>query len=534
MRALLLLAVGLIACNEDFPANPTAADAGARGPCQVGEAVCVNGRLRACLEDESGWLEQACEPGQICAEGACVTLACAPGERRCGPGGVQICAADGLSLGEAVPCSDDEACVQGVCLARQCTPGEVACGEGGLLTCQADGITWTRTPCGAGEICAEGACGPPRGDDCEPGRTLCGDGERVVCEADGWTTIPCGPGQACFAGRCVDCVQAADCGPDGACQEGACVAAPLGVATRDLPAGQVGRPYAALLAAQGGESPYFWGLGAGGLPPGIALDAATGDLAGTPAEAGAWVFTVTVTDAAGTVASADLGLTILADGLGVATERLPVGEQGEPYAARLEALGGQAPLGWFLVDGALPAGLVLTADGAITGIPEEIGEFALRVRVVDAATPPTFAEADLTLRVQVAPLIIVGDQVVDLFITRIVTLPGLVVIPNVPIPYDARLQARGGLPPYAWAEDEIPPAARPLLPQAGIPAGLTLEADGRLHGTVEDPGQAIEVAIPFTQIRLSGFFFFAQVRDSQEAPASASAIFLLPTIPLGQ
>ncbi|MEZ4468977.1 MAG: hypothetical protein R3F43_32230 [bacterium] len=48
----------------------------------------------------------------------------------------------------------------------------------------------------------------------------------------------------------------------------------------------MGRPYAALLAAQGGESPYFWGLGAG-LPPGIALDAATGGLAGTPAEAGA-------------------------------------------------------------------------------------------------------------------------------------------------------------------------------------------------------------------------------------------------------
>ncbi|MEZ4468976.1 MAG: hypothetical protein R3F43_32225 [bacterium] len=81
-----------------------------------------------------------------------------------------------------------------------------------------------------------------------------------------------------------------------------------------------------------------------------------------------------------------------------------------PWASRASPLRraargprGQAPLGWFLVDGALPAGLVLTADGAITGIPEEIGGFALRVRVVDAATPPTFAEADLTLRVQVAP-----------------------------------------------------------------------------------------------------------------------------------
>ncbi|MEZ4468975.1 MAG: hypothetical protein R3F43_32220 [bacterium] len=121
----------------------------------------------------------------------------------------------------------------------------------------------------------------------------------------------------------------------------------------------------------------------------------------------------------------------------------------------------------------------------------------------------------------------------DLFITRIVTLPGLVVIPNVPIPYDARLQARGGCP-LRLGRGRDPPAARPLLPQAGIPAGLTLEADGRLHGTVEDPGQAIEVAIPFTQIRLSGFFFFAQVRDSRRRRPRPAPSSCCPPSPLGQ
>ncbi|MCB9549702.1 MAG: putative Ig domain-containing protein [Myxococcales bacterium] len=532
MRAWMLLCVGLVACNEEFPSQP-AADAAAAGPCVVGEAICVNGRARVCLEDESGWLETACGAGERCSEGACVALACAPGARVCGPAGVQICAADGLSQGEPTPCGADETCLEGVCLPRQCQPGEVACGEGGLLTCEADGLRWSRQACAAGEVCAAGRCGPPAGADCEPGRTLCGEAEVVVCGPDGWTSTPCAAGQACFLGRCVDCVQAADCGPDAACVDGACASLPLAITTAELPAGQVDRPYDAALAAAGGEAPITWRVAEGGLPAGLALDPATGAIAGVPTEAGGSVFTVAATDADGVEATAELALTILAPGLGVATERLPVAEQGEPYEARLAALGGEGALGWFLVDGALPAGLLLTADGLITGIPEEIGEFALRVRVVDAATPPAFAEADLTLRVQVAPLVIVGDQVVDLIITRIVTLPGLVVIPGVPIPYDARLTARGGLPPYTWAEDEIPPAARPLLPQAGIPAGLVLEADGRLHGTVEDPASAVEVVIPFTQIRLSGFFFFAEVRDSQAAPARASAIFLLPTIPLG-
>ncbi|MEZ4468978.1 MAG: hypothetical protein R3F43_32235 [bacterium] len=184
----------------------------------------MDGRLQepAWRTSRGGWSRPASQ-ARICAEGACVALACAPGERRCGPGGVQICAADRLSLGEAVPCSDDEAC-PGRLPGPPVRAGRGRLQGGGLLTCQADGITWTRTPCGAGKICAEGRP-RPGGRLRKPRRTLCGDGERVVCEADGWTTIPCGPGQACFAGRCVDCVQAADCGPDGACQEGACVAA---------------------------------------------------------------------------------------------------------------------------------------------------------------------------------------------------------------------------------------------------------------------------------------------------------------------
>jgi hypothetical protein len=112
-------------------------------------------------------------------------------------------------------------------------------------------------------------------------------------------------------------------------------------------------------------------------------------------------------------------------------------------------------------------------------------------------------------------------------------LPLIVVVQGIPIPYSTPLQATGGLPPYHWSEIDLSSTVALLIPSAGIPTGLTLADDGTLHGAVTDSSQIITISVPFSTYSLTGFFFAAQVEDSQSAPDSASAVYLLPTVPVG-
>ena len=75
--------------------------------------------------------------------------------------------------------------------------------------------------------------------------------------------------------------------------------------------GQQNRPYFALLSAQGGSAPFTWSIAAGELPPGLALDPATGMITGTPAAVGTFAFTAQATDSGGLSISAEYAITIL-------------------------------------------------------------------------------------------------------------------------------------------------------------------------------------------------------------------------------
>lgn len=502
------------------------------GVCSPGARICVDGMLRTCIDDATGWLVTLCPDGEVCIEDECVELDCAPGSRRCDEdGGVQTCAPDGRSWGARAPCPDDHTCQDGVCLERNCEPGERACADKAALICDDDGLHWSREACA--DRCVDGECVELPGVDCPPGDVLCGPQGLVSCVDGGWVEQPCPDGHACFEGECVECVRDRDCADDGVCEDGVCAAAPLRVATEALPAAQIDVPYLIDLDAENGVAPYRWGVAGGELPEGVELGQ-NGALAGTAIEAGAFDFVAEVTDFAGDTASAALTLTVVPEGLVIATESpLPNAEEGSDYDVRFEALGGVAPYGWLVVDGAPPGGLNLNADGLLSGVPNEIGRFDFTMRAVDAGDPPGFAEKAFNLEVEVAPLVIIADQVFDLFVTRVITLPTITVVQDIPIPYRTQLMARGGLRPYHWREIDIPAALRGFLPNAGIPEGLVLDEDGTLSGAVVDTDQVIELQIPFTMISLTGFFFMAEVADSQGVADTAQAVFVLPTIPIG-
>ena len=71
-----------------------------------------------------------------------------------------------------------------------------------------------------------------------------------------------------------------------------------------------------------------------------------------------------------------------------------------------------------------------------------------------------------------------------------------------------------------------------FVPNAGLPKGLTLGKDGKITGGVTDPKLVVEVKIPLTQIVLKGFFFAAEVTDSQGSPNKKTAVFIVPTAPV--
>lgn len=476
--------------DDDVPADSTTPDS-APPPdgtlCTPGTTQCIGSHFLTCKADGSDWEIETCLPGTACTPQGCTATVCRPNQAECTEDGlVIVCRPDGSGYGDPSPCKASEVCLAGMCIAKTCSEGEQTCSQTSLL----------------------------------------------VCQNGTWVEFPCQEGQICFKGNCIECFSDAHCQEGLRCVAGLCVTPALRVVTEDLPDGQVGNPYSATLEADGGNPPYSWSISDGDLPPGIAL-ATTGALQGTPTAQGAFSFTVAVEDQAGAVATANLDILVHGQGLAIASKSpLPDAEEGTPYSFQFKAIGGIQPYGWMVLSGKLPPGLSLAFDGLLSGTPSGHGPFDFQVRVVDNGDPIQKAVGDFRLTVKVAPLEIIGDQVVDLFLTKAVILPLITVVEGIPIPYSTQLKAKGGVKPYHWSEVPIPGFIKTFLPKAGIPQGLTLSDSGTLSGAVTSTSQVMELKIPFVNFTLTGFFFMAQVKDSQDPPDSDQALFLIPTVPV--
>ena len=415
---------------------------------------------------------------------------CDPGAVRCNGNAVEVCLGDGSKWGPPQDCDMEETCWEGRCVPAACDPGETFCAGDSLLTCGSDGASWEEEACPAGWVCAFGGC------------RECVEDENRGCEE----------GQIC--------------------REGVCEPEPLQITTQELPDGMIGELYDVTLEWAPSFYEGTWTVSSGELPSGLSLSN-SGVISGTPDATGIYPFGVTLDCGEDGTSDATYEIVIYAEGLVVSTDTLPSGLQGFDYEAHLDALGGTPPYGWMVSEGELPLGLFLTYDGDIFGVPEEVGDFPLTVKVFDDADPPQMAWKDLLLVVDIAPLEIVGDEEYDLLVAKVIVLDMITIVPNIPIPYSTQLQAKGGLKPYSWVETDMPMGTEWIIPQSGIPEGLTLEQDGEIHGSVTTTDQVVTVSIPFSDIEITGFFFAAEVTDSQNPAETASSIFVIPTLPIG-
>ena len=74
---------------------------------------------------------------------------------------------------------------------------------------------------------------------------------------------------------------------------------PVVITETPLPTGEAGSSYTTRLDAEQGVQPYSWSIISGALPPGLALDGASGEISGTPDLPGLFRLTALVEDSAG-------------------------------------------------------------------------------------------------------------------------------------------------------------------------------------------------------------------------------------------
>jgi RHS repeat-associated protein len=214
--------------------------------------------------------------------------------------------------------------------------------------------------------------------------------------------------------------------------------------------------YTQTITAGGGQGTYSFGIAAGALPAGLTLTP-TGVISGTPTVSGTFVFTIRATDGDGCSGAREYTLTVgNCPAISLLPTTLPNGYAGVAYEAALSAEGGRTPHTFAIIAGALPEGLVLGANGVISGTPTLAGTFTLTVRATDGDGCSGTREYTLTIG---------ACPAVSLLPT---TLPGALV----GTPYQQTLAAQGGLSPYVLA-----------VTSGVLPDGLVLGADGMLSGT---------------------------------------------------
>lgn len=221
-----------------------------------------------------------------------------------------------------------------------------------------------------------------------------------------------------------------------------------------------GEAYSSRVMVTGGTAPYTFVKVYGNLPGGLALDAATGAITGTPIGTGNYTFAIGVTDSAS--AYSEMEYTIdLVPTMQITTASLPRGIQSTGYNSAIIASGGKPPYTYSITTGTLPSGLTLNSvSGSITGIASSAGTY----NVTFAVTDSTGRKTSKSLTIKVDPSLLITNLQIPTTLAN--------------TPYSATISATGGYGPYVWS-----------ITGDTLPIGMTFDtATGSISGQTANTG----------------------------------------------
>ena len=161
-----------------------------------------------------------------------------------------------------------------------------------------------------------------------------------------------------------------------------------------------GAPYSLQMTTSIPDAKTF-AITGGALPPGLAIDAATGLVAGTPTTSGTYAFTVYAkvngdsrsdTKSLQIVVRDPLTITVVAP----FESGRAIGEVRVPLESTWTSAGGSGTYTWTLTAGSLPSGVMFTG-GSLSGTPRAAGTYPFAVSVTDSEGRTTSAAARITV-----------------------------------------------------------------------------------------------------------------------------------------
>jgi Putative Ig domain len=162
------------------------------------------------------------------------------------------------------------------------------------------------------------------------------------------------------------------------------------------PVATVGTPYS--FALGGGSRAGAWSLVSGVLPPDLALNPASGVIAGTPERPGSYPLVFSATDGTGRITRIDFTLVVYPR-LALATVRLAPVRRGRFFRAKVRAKGAVGSVIFRVVAGRFPIGVRLDGRaGAIRGTPRKVGIYRFTIQALDSLGRTAERSLSLTVR----------------------------------------------------------------------------------------------------------------------------------------